>query len=205
MDLCDIEKRNLSTALYNKILSGRVPDTFDFVLKSRVFEKEVGKAVVFIYDSYNKIAGCVVHAKPVAGYHYKSGRDVQDPSKPLINIDIDFLDHQAHNWETLIREDIRREGYGTLAMIAAIRLSQQEGAKHITAYASANSENLASTNLARKLEAEGLRYCLVKEFPSDFDDKGVARNSGTLFAFNIADNELVLKKTEQELIEKLFY
>ncbi|MFH1376344.1 MAG: GNAT family N-acetyltransferase [Candidatus Woesearchaeota archaeon] len=201
MDLTDCEGNPLPKRVIDLVRRGDVHLRDEFYIRSREFEDKVGNSVVMCYDSNDEIVGVRVHAKPTDGYHYKAGKDKNGDSELEIHGE---WSNQAHCWEMAFLESVRRKGFGTFAYLAAVRLSEQEGAEHITTYTSIESDDLASTKFAEKMqELVGLKY--IAKFPM-LDENNEHVNNGRLWMLPLKEPRVQegLNGLEHKVIERLF-
>lgn len=178
--------RELTPEEITAIRNGTIPAESELPLRSKRWDEKIGESVIMVYDSKGTIAGVVVNAKPKDGYEYKAGKN--GDSSPIVHAHFPSIAPQAHIWEALFRDDVQRQGIGTFALAAAIHLSEREGARFITLYASAYAKDKASTQLAEKLRAEiGLQF--LAEFPM-LNGANEITNIGRLYALDMHDADV---------------
>lgn len=194
--------RELMPEEMRAIRNGTVPEESELPLRSKRWDEKISESVIMVYNSEGIIAGVVVNAKPKDGYEYKAGKN--EDSSPIVHAHFPGLTPQAHIWEALFRDDVQRQGLGTFALAAAARLSEREGARFITLYASAYAKDKASTQLAEKLRAEiGLQF--LAEFPM-LNGANEITNIGRLYALDMhdADVQRRLAAFEADVAQRLF-
>jgi GNAT superfamily N-acetyltransferase len=202
MDICDANMDPLPQDIKDALLNGEIPTKDEFELRSRDFEEGIGDSVVILYNPDGNLGGLRVHMAPKDNYHYRSeARDKHgDPKIEVIH----RWPMQAHCWEMAFYPEFRRQGFGTFAYIAAVRLSEQEGARNITTYTSTESEGLASKFFAERMEREvGLEY--HGKFPT-FGPDGNEINNGRLWRLPLESPRVQegLKRLEERAVGALF-